>query len=147
MDIKKIKKTLENIRSELTLYIKNSGSYRETEALTDYIYNYGLIAKYVTGKKIAKIETLINIVEIIVKNQKLNSINPNIDIQKIKKTVENIRLELTLYIKNSGSYIEIEALTDHEYNNSQISKYINGKLTAKFETLIGIVEKIEKNKK
>lgn len=69
------------------------------------------------------------------------------DIKKIKKTLENIRSELTLYIKNSGSYIEIEALTDHEYNNSQISKYINGKLTAKFETLIGIVEKIEKNKK
>ncbi|AXR62863.1 XRE family transcriptional regulator (plasmid) [Leptospira mayottensis] len=68
------------------------------------------------------------------------------NIKKIKTTIEQCREELIEYIRNAGSLRRVEENTG--VDRAHLSKYLNGKIRPKLETLVEIAEKIEtyKNK-
>lgn len=64
-----------------------------------------------------------------------------IDIKKIKTNIEQYRARLCEYIHNADSLRTIEGHIG--VNRAQISKYLNGKVKPKVETLVEIAEKIQ----
>ncbi|WP_051058625.1 hypothetical protein [Leptospira noguchii] len=67
----------------------------------------------------------------------------NIDIDQIKKTIEDCNKQLMDYIQSVGTATEIEILTRGKVRRTTLSDYIQKKQKPKPDTLIDMAEKVK----